>query len=387
LPQRTTTDLTSCPPVCEFVVESFFRGKRIDTFLGKHLRNYSSYRLQRMIQAGCVQVNDVSADVSHRVRPREVVRIRLVSPPDRVAVAEPLPLEVVYEDPWLIAVNKPPGQIAHPGGDFAGKTLLNAIQFHIDQQTPLPGLIRPGIVHRIDRQTSGVMVVPKDHLAHRRLTQQFERREVSKSYMAILRGQLPDDSGSIDLPIGVVPNPTCTLSCAKPIAVGARPARTVYRVLERFPEHTLVEASPLTGRHHQIRIHFAEIGYPLLADEFYDRYGAIKDGTPLELPDDQVPEVTGSDGSPDAELIEPEIVPDDDRSSEVSERDRDTPTAAGELFYDPSLPLRRHALHAGSLLITHPITGMPLQLDAPLPADMEETLAALRAGSAVGVDS
>ena len=180
-----------CPLVCEFVVETFFRGKRIDTFLGKHLRNYSSFRLQRMIKAGCVTVNDVPTETAYRVRPNEVIRIRLISPPDRVAVAESLPLEIVYEDPWLIAVNKPPGQIAHPGGDFAGKTLLNAVQFYLDQQTPLPGLIRPGIVHRIDRQTSGVMIVPKNHLPHRKLTQQFTRGEISKTYIAILRGCLP----------------------------------------------------------------------------------------------------------------------------------------------------------------------------------------------------
>lgn len=343
-----TNSQESGPLTCEFVVEPFFRGKRVDTFLGKHLRNFSPFALQRLIQAGCVHVNDVPADVLHRVRPNEVVRIRLVSPPDRVAVPEPLPLDVLYEDHWIIAVNKPPGQIAHPGGDFAGKTLLNAIQFHLDKQTPLPGLIRPGIVHRIDRQTSGVMVVPKNHLAHRRLTQQFERREVSKSYLAILRGQLFDDSGEIDLPIGVVPNPACTLSCAKPIAVNAKPARTSFRVLERFDLYTLVEAIPLTGRHHQIRIHFAEIGYPLLADEFYDFGGIIKDGTPLEIPDGQC------------------------------EATRSIPRQAIEPFYDPDLPLRRHALHANSLVIEHPVAEMPLMLEAGLPDDFQQTLSTLR---------
>jgi 23S rRNA pseudouridine1911/1915/1917 synthase len=333
------------PPVCEFVVETFFRGKRIDTFLGKHLRNYSPFRLQRMIKAGCVTVNDVPIETAFRVRPNQVVRIRLISPPDHVAVAEPLPLKIVHEDPWLIAVNKPPGQIAHPGGDYAGKTLLNAIQFYLDQQTPLPGLIRPGIVHRIDRQTSGVMIVPKHHQPHRKLTQQFTRGEISKTYIAIVRGCLPEDSGLIDLPIGFVPNPRCTLSCAKPIAVDPKTAKTRYRVLERFRDYTLVEARPLTGRHHQIRIHFAEIGYPLLADEFYDRFGLIKDGTPLELSPGDVEPVN-------VESTEP--------------------------FYDPDLPLRRHALHAASIQLDHPIMEMPIAFEAPLPDDMQETLAALR---------
>lgn len=350
------------PLVCEFVVESFLRGKRIDTFLGKHLRNYSSFRLQRMIRAGCVTVNDIPAVNSHRMRSNETVRIRLVSPPDRVAIPEPLPLEIIYEDPWLIAVNKPPGQIAHPGGDYMGQTLLNAIQFHLDTQTPLPGLIRPGIVHRIDRQTSGVMIVPKDHLTHRKLTHQFERREISKTYIAILRGQLPDDSGMIDLPIGVIPNPHCTLSCAKPIALDAKHARTRYQVLERFADYTLVEARPLTGRHHQIRIHFAEIGYPLLADQFYDRFGLIKDGTPLEVPAEHE---STDDPQPDEAVIVEEP----------------TPEELQPPYYDPELPLRRHALHAGTIAFEHPILQLPIAFEAPLPDDIEQTLHQLRNGS------
>ena len=350
---QLANDGVAGPLVCEFIVEPFFSGKRIDTFLRKHLRNYSPFRLQRMIKAGCVTVNDVPTETSYRVRPNEVIRIRLVSPPDRVAVPQPLPLEVLYEDPWLIAVNKPPGQIAHPGGDYMGQTLLNAIQFHLDQQTPLPGLIRPGIVHRIDRQTSGVMIVPKHHLPHRKLTYQFMRGEISKTYIAIVRGCLPEDTGMIDLPIGVIPNPRCTLSCAKPIAVNAKSAQTQFRVLERFSDYTLVEARPLTGRHHQIRIHFAEIGYPLLADEFYDRFGEIKDGTPLELPAAGVP----------SESPREVTLPSDERRPP---------------FYDPDLPLRRHALHAASIQLDHPIMQMPIAFEAPLPDDIQQTLTQLR---------
>ena len=337
-------------PVCEFIVEFFFQGKRIETFLGKHLRNWSPWALQLMIKAGCVSVNDTPADCSYRVQPGEIVRIKLVSPPDRVAVAEQLPLEILYEDPWLIVVSKSPGQIAHPGGDFTGQTLLNVLQHHLNQQTQLPGMIRPGIVHRIDRQTSGVMVVPKDHLAHRQLTAQFETRGVSKKYLAIVHGRLSDDSGVIDLPIGKVPNPSCTLVSAKAIAVDARSARTSYRVLERFDHYTFVEARPLTGRHHQIRIHFSEIGHPLLADQFYGYFGAIKDGTLIELPEWYDPD--SGDPQPLGPIEEP--------------------------FYDPRLPLRRHALHAAMLSIDHPITGEPLTFDAPVPQDMTDTLDALR---------
>ena len=337
-------------PECEFIVEFFFQGKRIETFLGKHLRNWSPWLLQRMIKSGCVRVNDTPTDCNYRVQPGETVRIKLICPPDRVAVAEPLPLEVLHEDPWIIVVSKPPGQIAHPGGDYTGQTLLNVLQHHLNQQTKLPGMIRPGIVHRIDRQTSGVMVIPKNHLAHRKLTSQFEKRQVSKKYLAIVHGRLSDDSGVIDLPIGKVPNPSCTLVSAKPIAVAPRSARTSYRVLERFENYTFVEARPLTGRHHQIRIHFAESGHALLADQFYGQFGVLKDGTLIELPEWYNP----NSGAPQplGPIVEP--------------------------FYDPALPLRRHALHAATLSIDHPITGQPFTFEAPLPQDMVETLNALR---------
>lgn len=335
------------PVICEFVVESFLGGKRIDTFIGKHLRNWSTFRIQRMVQAGCIRVNDARVTIEYRVRPNDLVHIRVVSPPDLSPVPQSMPVEVLYEDPWLIAINKPPGQIAHPGGEFRGRTLINALQFHFDQQSPQPGMVRPGIAHRIDRQTSGVMICPKEHLTHRRLTQQFERREISKTYVAILRGCLPEDTGVIDLPIGTVPNPTCTLMCAKPMAVDARPAQTGFRVLERFAGHTFVEAHPLTGRHHQIRIHFAEIGFPLLADEFYGVGGLIKDGTPLKIGEE------GGEPYPVDRFIE-------------------------EPFYDPDLGLRRHALHAAKIAFDHPIAGMPMLIEAPLPVDFQQTLATLR---------
>lgn len=372
------------PLICEFIVEPFLRGRRIETFLGKHLRNWSPWRLQRMIQHGCVTANDAPVDCSHRVLPGECIRIRLVSPPDRAPVAEDVAVEILYEDPWLVVINKPPGQIAHPGGDFRGRTLINGLQRHFDRQTRCPGLLRPGIVHRIDRQTSGVMVVPKEHLSHRRLTQQFEERRVSKTYLAIVRGRLEPDAGTIDLPIGQVPNPACTLMSCRPAARNPRPARTDYRVLERFADYTLVEARPLTGRHHQIRIHFAEIGHALLADEFYDHFGVIKDGTPID-PSDEPPgeppdDLPGGDtawranGASGVRSEFPASGPDSRRS-----RSPGAAPPADSPFFDPALPLRRHALHASELRIEHPITSMPMVFQAPLTADLAETLSRLRA--------
>jgi len=332
------------PPLCEFVCDLVLRGRRIDTFLEKHLRNYSTFAVQRLIRAGCVTVNDETVPLAYRVHNNDTVRVRLIAPPDRASVAEPLPVEVLYEDPWLIGLSKPPGQISHPGGEFLSHTLVNALQHHLDRQTPLPGLLRPGIVHRIDRQTSGAMIVPKEFYSHRRLTQQFEQRRVSKTYLAIVHGVIESDQGRIELPIGQVPNHRCTLMCCKPNALDPRPALTEFRVLDRFDSYSFVEARPLTGRQHQIRVHFAEIGHPLLADEFYGEFGIIKDGTPFEASEDE-----------DLEL-EP----------------------AQSIWFDPDLPLRRHALHAAALAFDHPVTEMPLLLQAPLPTDLRETLAILR---------
>lgn len=350
------------PFICEFHVEAFVKGRRIETFLNRHLRTYTSWRIQRMLRAGCVTVNDVPADMSHRVKPGERIRIRLASPPDKVAEIEDLPLEILYEDPWLIAVNKPSGQMPHAGGKFLTGSLVNVLQGHFDRQSPRRGMIRPGIVHRLDRQTSGVMVVPKDHASHRDLTAQFTARTVTKKYQAIVHGVLKDDSGEIDLPIGTVPNPKCSLMTCKPFALAPRTARTTYRVLERFSEHTLVEAQPRTGRHHQIRIHFAEIGHPLLADHFYGPYGVIKDGMPIVANE--------GDADPDGENFTVEAL--------MLNPPRDWTKSYLIPQSDPSLPIERQALHAVELAIDHPVSGMAIAFEAPLAADMKATLDVLR---------
>ncbi len=357
------------PPVLEFVVEPLFRGKRIDSFLEKHLRNYTPYQLHRLLRAGCVSVNEVPVDVIYRLKTNEVVRLKLICPPDRCTIAEDLPLQVLYEDAWLLVVNKAPGVNAHPGGEYQSGTLINAVQRHLDQQTGLPGLLRPGMAHRIDRQTSGVIALPKDHLSHRNLTKQFELRTVNKSYRAILCGRLEPDSGSIDFPIGLVPNLKCNLMCAKPIARDPRHAKTLFRVIERFDNYTFVEAKPVTGRHHQIRIHFAELGYPLLADEFYGPHGELKDGTPLgREPDSPVACSTSPTGETSREEFTAWFDVEDDEDEERAE----------SAFFDPDLPMRRHALHAATLSFNHPITQLPMGFEAPLHDDMESTLQMLR---------
>ena len=342
----------------ELIVEPFLSGKRIDTFLVRHFRNYSSYRLQRIVRAGQVRINDVLADNDARVYRGQCVSARLIEPPDKLLPPTPGPLEVLYEDPWLLVVVKPAGQIAHPAGDYATNSLANVVQHHLDQQTAWRGLLRPGIVHRLDRLTSGVMVVSKEHLSHALLTEAFMRRKVHKRYLALVMGVIEPDAGVLDRPIGGSLDPESFLMSTRPDAVEPRAARTEFRVLERFAEHTLVEARPITGRHHQIRVHFADIGHPVVDDEFYGPFGWIKkaqDGTVLREPGDR-----GQVG---------------DRRQEAGNVDDDETTA----MIPPELALvGRHALHAFRLEFRHPITWEPLSFETPLPPDIARAVEELR---------
>ncbi len=323
------------PFTAELTVERYLSGKRIDTFLVRHFRNYTTDRMLRLLRAGQVRINGQRAEANARVYRNQRVRVRLIEPPDKLLAPEPGPLDILFEDPWMMIVNKPAGQIVHPVGGYQGMTLANRLQAHLDGQTSHRGILRPGIVHRLDRFTSGVIAIAKEHLAHRRLSIQFQNRTPEKTYLALVEGVVPEDRGTIDLPIGRQPDCRLTLMSAAPDAIDAKPARTEFRVVERFAEHTLVAARPKTGRLHQIRIHLAQIGFPVVDDEFYARFGTIK------------------------------------ASVDASESDR----AATSL----ETPLcGRHALHALRILLTHPVTEQPLRVTAPLPADMLGVIKGLR---------
>lgn len=352
----------SAPFFAELIVEPFLSGKRIDTFLARHFRNYSSYRLQRIVRAGEVRINDVVVDNDSRVYRDQRVTIRLIEPPDRLLPPTPGPLHVLYEDPWLLVVVKPAGQIAHPAGDYATNSLANVVQHHLDQQTPWRGLLRPGIVHRLDRLTSGVMVVSKEHLSHALLTEAFTRRQVHKTYVALVMGVVEADAGTLDKPIGESLDPESCLMTTHPDAFDPRSAITHFQVLERFPEHTLVEAKPVTGRHHQIRVHFADLGHPVVDDEFYGPFGWIKkdpNGNPISLP---------ADGRrPTAEGRYPFQETEDDEITHQISSDK--------------LLIGRHALHAHRLEFRHPITWEPLSFAAPLPDDIALAIERLKAST------
>lgn len=328
------------PLTVELTVERELSGHRIDGFLIRHFRNYTAWRMQRIVRAGQATINAAPALETDRVFSGQTVRVTLIEPPDKLLADVAAEIPVQFEDPWLLVVEKPAGMIAHPTGEHQNGTLANVLQHRLNGSSPFRGVLRPGLVHRLDRQTTGVMVVAIHHLAHRRLSEAFEVGRVSKAYIALVHGAVREDSGTINLPIGRARTGKCVLMSARGDALEPRPARTRFEVLERHGDYTLVRAFPATGRNHQIRVHFAQIGHPLVGDEFYEAFGRIK---PLRM------------------------------EGEVDD--------AGECADDgveAGLPIRRHALHAERLCFAHPISGAWLEFHAALPDDMLRTLESLR---------
>ncbi len=260
----------------EFTVEPYLSGVRVDSFLAKHLRNYTSWRLHRMVTAGLVRIDDQPAKGDDRVFTGQRVRIRLLEPPDKLLDPFDIPLQIAYEDPWLIVVDKPAGLVAHPVGDFQSETLSNALQSYLDSSSGTRGLLRPGIVHRLDRMTSGLIVTTKEHLTHRLLSIDFQNGKMSKSYLALVDGNPPWDTRMIEQPIGQRPGGNSVLMSARHGAINPRPAKTRVTVRQRFDNHSLVECVLFTGRNHQIRVHLADIGFPVSGDEYYAPYGQIR---------------------------------------------------------------------------------------------------------------
>ncbi|MGE4001509.1 MAG: RluA family pseudouridine synthase, partial [Planctomycetaceae bacterium] len=256
-------DLSAEPAL--HTVEARAHGWRIDHYLARLYSNYSRALLQRAITDGGVLLNGLPVKPARRLHVNDRISIRLPEEPDYTVPPENLPLDVLYEDQWLVVVNKAAGMIVHPGRGNPVGTLAAALQFHFDQLSDVAGKHRPGIVHRLDRDTSGVLVVAKDNQVHHRLSRQFEQRSVTKEYRAIVRGTIDLDSDWIETHIRV--NPVHREKMMVSPAEGhARPAATFYEVDERFDGFTHVRLFPKTGRTHQLRVHMTHIGHPLVAD-------------------------------------------------------------------------------------------------------------------------
>jgi 23S rRNA pseudouridine1911/1915/1917 synthase len=294
--------------------------ERLDAFLRTQFPGVSRGTIQRLLAEGHIRVNSRPAKPSHHPRAGEIVSVSWPAAQPAGAQPEDIPLEILYEDEDLLALNKPAGLVVHPAAGHAAHTLVNALLHHCaGHLSGIGGVARPGIVHRLDKDTSGCLVVAKNDAAHLCLSGQFAARTVEKTYEAIVCGQWPGAGGEIDIPI------SRHRVDRKRMAAGAgRPARTTFRVLEWLRGATRVEVDLHTGRTHQIRVHFQHLGYPVAGDPVYGR-------------------------RPNARL-------------------RETAGCAAP----------RLMLHARKLALTHPRTGRRLVFEAPIPADFARMLRLLR---------
>ncbi len=290
--------------------------QRLDKFLVSCLPQYSRSRLQNLIRAGLVAVNGKPAPKSGlMLEAGAVVQVYVPPPAPTTLIAEPIPLDIVFENDDLIVVNKPAGMVVHPAAGHSAGTLVHAALAHAPQMQGIGGEARPGVVHRLDKDTSGLILLAKNDYAHRWLQDQFRQRRVEKIYLALVDGKPTTPSGRIEVAIGR--DPTNPKRMAVVPAHKGRLALSQYRTLERFSQHTLLEVQPLTGRTHQIRLHLAFIGCPVVGDRVYGRR-------------------------------------------------------------KPSLPLERQFLHAFRLSICLPGERQPRTFEAPLPQELQHLLTLLR---------
>ena len=314
-----------------FVVDSGQEPLRIDKYMLEKLQHSSRNRIQRAADAGFVHVNDRPVKRNYRVRPGDVVTLMLDRPRHDTSIeAEDIPLDVVYEDSQLMVVNKPAGLVVHPGvGNFTG-TLVNALAWHLrDVEGYDPNDPEVGLVHRIDKDTSGLLVVAKTHDAKTKLGLQFFNKTTHRSYNALVWGNVKDDEGRIEGNIGRDPKDRLRMAVFAPDSGIGKPAVTHYRVIERFGYVTLIECILETGRTHQIRAHMRSIGHPLFADE---RYGGM----------------------------------------EILRGER---SASYRAFVQNCFSLcPRQALHARTLGFVHPTTGKQMDFTSEWPEDMRQLI-------------
>lgn len=312
-------------------------GQRIDALLAKHLNGYSRVFLRKVVQDGGGRVDGETVKPSFRVRAGQQIEVDLPPPPADGPRPEEIPLTVLHEDDYLIVIDKPPAMVVHPAKGHWSGTLTSALAFRFQELSDVGGPTRPGVVHRLDRDTSGVIVVAKTNAVHLALAAQFEERKVQKEYLAITLGKVGMDRDIIRVPIG--PHPYQRDKMA--VRAGhpqSRDAETWYEVQERFDGFTLVKLAPKTGRTHQIRVHLAHIGAPVLCDRLYAGHAQITRGQLARRMLKRQPPQPGDD----------EVV------------------------------LARQALHARRLELEHPMTGQRLTFESPIPADIAATLSALR---------
>ena len=298
-------------------VPSEAAGRRLDRWLSEQLPDQSRARLQALIRSGDVRVNGRAVKPSHMLSAGAEVTVRIPPPAPARPLPEELPLHVLYEDADIIVIDKAPGMVVHPAAGHASGTLVNALLAHVPDLAGIGGELRPGIVHRLDRDTSGVLVAAKNERAMHGLVAQFKSRAVRKEYLALVWGRPAPPAGRAETLIGRSRHDRKRMS-ARPAA--GRPAVTSYVTAETFADTSLLQVRIETGRTHQIRVHMAYLGHPVVGDVQYGR--------------------TRNDRLP--------------------------------------VLIHRQMLHAWRLALQHPCTGQPLEFTAPVPRDMEDVLSALR---------
>ena len=257
----------------KFVCED--KGTRVDLWLSERLEEYSRSYIKKLIDDGMLLVNGEQVKSNYKLKSKEEVLLRIPDPKPLDVCAEDIEVPILYEDEDIVVVDKPRGMVVHPAaGNYSG-TLVNALLGYCgDNLSDINGVIRPGIVHRIDRDTSGVLVVAKNNIAHEKLSEKLKVHDIERVYAALVYGVIAENQGKIDAPIGR--HPTDRKKMAVNIKNGKR-AVTHFRVLERFKDATYIEVNLETGRTHQIRVHMSYIGYPIIGDTVYgrknDRYG------------------------------------------------------------------------------------------------------------------
>src|SRR5687767_5380014 len=294
-------------------------GVRLDAFLASQIEGWSRARLQRVIEAEDVLVNGKPAKPSYKLREHDELEVELVSPATTSFTPEAIPIEIIHEDDTLVVVNKPAGLVVHPAAGIQSGTLANALAYHF-QQLPNAASVRPGIVHRLDRDTSGLLVVAKTEAALEHLSDQFRDREVFKSYVALVHGRVNAESGRIDQPLARDRSNRTRMAVVR----GGRSALSLFRVRRHFARFTSLDVELKTGRTHQIRVHLAWLKHPVVGDE---TYGGGRDNTI--------------------------------QNARLRAHVRN---------------LGRHFLHAEKLAFTHPQTNKRVEFNSPLPPELTQLL-------------
>lgn len=254
---------------CRYEVNDEHKGERVDKFLAAQLDGLTRSGIQKLITAGSVLVGGKPADKNYKLRSGDVVDVTIPDPEVLDVRPQDIPVDIVYEDDSLLVVNKPKGMVVHPAAGNPDGTLVNALLYHCDGRlSSINGVIRPGIVHRIDKQTSGLLMVAKTDKAHNCLAQQIKEHSFTREYQAILTGRLKEKSGTINAPIGRSKYDRKKMCVTQ---LNSKEAVTHYEVLEEFGQYSLVKFRLETGRTHQIRVHSAYIGHPVLGDDVYGK--------------------------------------------------------------------------------------------------------------------